>query len=102
MVASTMVTHHTASLTTASACGTSIARAPASRCAALAIALTDQLSAVPAACWLPAFSLFQARRQRAEQNLSCSRRGSNAAPHCSQLRAPVITPWYGVLSTVTD
>src|SRR6516164_8010202 len=34
----------------------------------------------------PPRSRFHESRQRLEQNLACSRRGANAAPHCSQIR----------------
>ena len=89
-----MVTHHTASLITASACGTSIARAAASRCAASAIAVTDQPSAASPVGGPPVCSLFQARRQMAEQNRSCSRRGSKTVPQWSQFRRSAIPSSY--------
>jgi hypothetical protein len=100
-----MVTHQTASPITANACGRSLALTFPSRSVASRIAMTAQesaLSAVPGATAPPCsqfsvphfgwpafprfqFSLFHATRQRAEQNLACSRLGSNVVPqrtHC--------------------
>src|SRR5258708_22902998 len=50
------------------------------------IAVTDQSSALACAVGSLVCSRFHAARQRAEQNRACSRRGENAAPHCSQSR----------------
>ena len=58
----------------------------ASRCAASAIAVTDQPSAASPACGPAVLRRFHERRQAAEQNRWCSRAGSNAAPHKSQFR----------------
>ena len=58
------------------------------------IAATDQPSAVALAGRSPVFSRFQATRQRAEQNLACSRRGSNTTPQCAHSLRSVIRPCY--------
>ncbi len=89
-----MVTHQTASLIAAKPCGWSEARARSSRSMVSRIAVMVQPSALAAAGGSPACWRFQATRQRAEQNRACSRRGANAAPHCSHFRVSVITlPW---------
>src|SRR5512142_1705465 len=80
-----MVTHHTASLTAANACGWSQPRARSSRSIVSLIAVIVQSRASPTAGGPLAFSRFHATRQRAEQKRACSRRGVNAVPHCAQL-----------------
>jgi hypothetical protein len=85
-VASTIVTHHTASLIIANACGPAGPRLRSSRSVASRIAMTDQSSALAPAARSLAFWRFHATRQRAEQNRACSRRGANVVPHCSQSR----------------
>src|SRR5258708_38148573 len=75
-----MVTHHTASLTTAKALGRSEAMTLASRSVASAIAMIDQASAFTPAAGSARCSRFQATRQPAEQNLARSRRGVDEAP----------------------
>src|SRR6516164_9021715 len=79
-----MVTHQTASLITANACGRSQPLARSSRSIVSRIAVMVQPSAPPSAGGSLAFSRFHATRQRAEQKRACSRRGVNEAPHCSQ------------------
>src|SRR6266571_9220151 len=79
-----MVTHHTASLIAANACGWSQPRARSSRSIVSAIAVIVQSSASLTAGGPLAFSRFHATRQRAEQKRACSRRGVNSTPHCSQ------------------
>ena len=81
-----MVTHHTASLITANACGRSQPGARSSRSIVSRIAVIVQSSAPPSAGDSLAFSRFHATRQRAEQNRACSRRGANKTPHCSHVR----------------
>ena len=79
-----MVTHHTASLITANACGWSQPLARSSRSIVSRMALMVQSSAPPSAGEPLACSRFHVTRQRAEQKRACSRRGANEAPHCSQ------------------
>ena len=79
-----MVTHHTASLIAANACGWSQPLARSSRSIVSRMAVMVQSSAPPWAGGSLAFSRFHATRQRAEQKRACSRRGANGAPHCSQ------------------
>jgi hypothetical protein len=79
------VTHHTASLITAKARARSVARTLGRRPVASFMAVTDQSSALPSDARSPEFSRFHVTRQRAEQNLACSRRGANSWPHCSQV-----------------
>jgi hypothetical protein len=45
------------------------------------MAVMDHCRALAPTAALPLFSLFQAIRQRAEQNRACSRRGENGVPH---------------------
>jgi hypothetical protein len=97
-VASTIVTHQTASLTATTAC-TSAAPAPdgrdrASRAVASVIAVSDQSSAAEETPSCRACSQFHATRHCAEQNRECSRRGRNAVPHCSQARVMAIRQSY--------
>jgi hypothetical protein len=93
-VASTIVTHHTASPITASARGRSDALTLGSRSVVSRIAVMDQSSALTWAAGSLVVSRFHATRQRAEQNRACSRRGENALPHCSQFRTSVTGPCY--------
>src|SRR5580692_8444682 len=86
-----MVTRHTASLITVNARGWSAAATRDSRCVASVIAVTDHTSALAPAARSPAWSRFQASRHGAEQNRSCSRRGTNEVPHCSHFRVPAAT-----------
>ena len=79
-----MVTHHTASLIAANACGWSQPLARSSRSIVSRMAVMVQSSAPPSAGELLACIRFHATRQRAEQKRACSRRGANAEPHCSQ------------------
>ena len=79
-----MVTHQTASLITANACGRSQPLARSSRSIVSRIAVIVQPSAPPSAGGSLAFMRFHATRQRAEQKRACSRRGANRTPHCSQ------------------
>src|ERR1700752_2547371 len=79
-----MVTHQTASLTTAKACGRSQPLARSSRSIVSRIAVIVQPSVPPSAGGSLAFSRFHATRQRAEQKRAGSRRGGNRTPHCSQ------------------
>ena len=84
-----MVTHHTASLITANACGRSQPLARSSRSIVSRMAVMVQSSAPPSAGEPLACSRFHATRQRAEQKRACSRRGANEAPHCSQFLVSV-------------
>src|SRR5258705_4483413 len=86
-----MVTHQTASLITAKACGRSQPLARSSRSIVSRIAVIVQPSAPPSAGGTLAFSRFHATRQRAEQKRACSRRGLNNTPHCSQFLLSVTT-----------
>jgi hypothetical protein len=90
-VASTIVIHHTISPSATNARGWSHAASPASWRSASLIAVTDQGRAAGPVEGSPSFSRFQAIRHGAEQNLACSRRGSNTEPHCGQDRASPIT-----------
>ena len=96
-----MVTHQTASLITANACGRSQALARSSRSTVSRIAVMVQPSAPPSARGTLACSRFQATRQRAEQNRACSRRGVNKAPHCSQFLLSVTMPMLRVTTALT-
>jgi hypothetical protein len=84
-----MVTHHTASLMIANACGWSQPLARSNRSIVSRMAVMVQSSAPPSAGELPAYSRFHATRHRAEQKRACSRRGANGAPHCSQFLVSV-------------
>ena len=86
-----MVTHHTASLIAANACGWSQPLARSSRSIVSRMAVMVQSSAPPSTGGSLAFSRFHATRQRAEQKRACSRRGANNAPHCSQFLVSVTT-----------
>jgi hypothetical protein len=55
------------------------------------MALIDQPSALSPQTGPLLFFRFQVIRHAAEQNRACSRRGSNAAPHSTQLRSSPIT-----------
>ena len=90
-VASTMVTHHTASLITANPLARSQSVARRSRPVVSRIAVMDQSSAPVSAGGSLALCRFHATRQRAEQNRACSRRGANDVPHCSQILVSAIT-----------
>src|SRR5438046_10534340 len=90
-VASSMVTHHTASLITAKPLARSQSVARRSRPVVSRIAVMDQPSAPVSAGGSLALWRFQATRQRAEQNRACSRRGANDVPHCSQILVSAIT-----------
>jgi len=48
------------------------------------MAVMDQSRALAAVIACPVRWRFQLTRQRGEQNLACSRRGVNGAPHCAQ------------------
>jgi len=91
-VASTIVTHQTASLITANACGRSHSLARSSRSIVSRMAVIVQPSVPPSAGGSLAFSRFHATRQRAEQKRACSRRGVNRTPHCSQFLLSVTIP----------
>src|SRR4029077_13382302 len=78
-----MVTHQTASLITANACGRSQPLARNSRSIVSRMAVIVQPSVPPSAGGSLAFSRFHATRQRAEQKRACSRRGVKTTPHCS-------------------
>jgi hypothetical protein len=99
-VASTIVTHQTASLTATTACSSAApaldGRDLASRAVASVIAVSDQSSAAEETPSCRACSEFHATRHRAEQNRECSRRGTNAVPHCSQVRVMAIGQLYVV------
>src|SRR5580692_8155438 len=95
-----MVTRHTASLITVNARGWSAAATRDSRCVASVIAVTDHTSALAPAARSPAWSRFQASRHGAEQNRSCSRRGTNEVPHCSHFR--VSAAMWSIPLTLTD
>jgi hypothetical protein len=62
-----------------------------SRWTASFMALIDQPSALSPQTGPLLFFRFQVIRHAAEQNRACSRRGSNAAPHSTQLRSSPIT-----------
>ena len=96
-----MVTHQTASLTTAKACGRSQPLARSSRSIVSRIAVIVQPSAPPSAGVSLAFSRFHATRQRAEQKRACSRRGVNSTPHCSQFLLSVTMSMLRVTCTLT-
>src|ERR1700678_4167426 len=85
-----MVTHHTASLITAKACGRCHPVARRSRSVVSRIAVMDQSRAPDSAGGSLAFWRFHETRQRAEQNRACSRRGANVASHCSHFLVSVI------------
>ena len=89
-----MVTHQTASLITANACGRSQPLARSSRSIVSRMAVIVQPSVPPSAGGSLAFSRFHATRQRAEQKRACSRRGANRTPHCSQFRLSVTNQCY--------
>src|SRR5690349_13255132 len=89
-----MVTHQTASPITAKARGRSAARTVGSRSVVSLMAMIDHSRAVASPADSPIAVRFHATRQRAEQNLACSRRGSNTVPHCAQVRVSVITLRY--------
>ena len=93
-MASTIVTHHTASLITMKARGWFAALTLVSRSVVSLIAVIDHTSALAPAAGSPICSRFQAARQRAEQNRACSRRGTNEVPHCSQFRISAIGSCY--------
>jgi hypothetical protein len=86
-----MVTHHTASLIAANACGWSQALARSNRSIVSRMAVMVQSRVPPWAGGSLAFSRFHATRQRAEQKRACSRRGANDAPHCSQFLVSATT-----------
>ena len=96
-----MVTHQTASLTTAKACGRSQPLARSSRSIVSRIAVIVQPSAPPSAGGSLAFSRFHATRQRAEQKRACSRRGVKSTPHCSQFLLSDTTPMLRVTNPLT-
>lgn len=58
-----------------------------SRAVASLMAVIDHSSALASACGLPICSRFQAARQRTQQNLACSRRGTNEARRQPQTTA---------------
>ena len=89
-----MVTHHTASLITMKARGWSHTLTLGSRSIVSLIAVMDHISALTPGSGSPVCSRFHATRQWAEQNRACSRRGTNAVPHCSQPRISATGPCY--------
>ncbi len=93
-MASTIVTHHTASLTAVNARTAFHAWPQASRSVASPMAVTDQPSALAWAARSPRWARTQATRQSAEQNRTCSRRGVNTVAHCSHFRVSAIGSYY--------
>src|SRR5215470_5998863 len=89
-----MVTHHTISPIAANARGRSHALTRGSRSAASLIAVMDHRSAAAPAAGSPTCSRFHRTRQGTQQNRACSRRGTNAVPHCSQTRSSAIRQCY--------
>jgi hypothetical protein len=70
---------------------------PGSRPAVSLIAPIDHRSALTSAGRSPACPRFHATRQPAEQNRACSRRGTNTAPHRTQLRVSATGTYYAQL-----